>query len=72
VADFGRPQDPLMAAAFALLRLSDGRENTAPHAAGVLPGMIVAAGFDEPRRWRRLRTAAGTLELMSAAASRAG
>jgi ubiquinone/menaquinone biosynthesis C-methylase UbiE len=69
VADFGRAQDPLMALAFSVLRLTDGRANTAPHAAGRLPDMIAAAGFTRPERWRRLRTGFGTLELMSAAAA---
>jgi ubiquinone/menaquinone biosynthesis C-methylase UbiE len=72
VADFGRPQDALMAAAFALLRLSDGRRNTAPHAAGELPATVAAAGFAHPRRWKRLRTGFGTLELMSAGPVPAG
>lgn len=72
VADFGRPQDALMAAAFALLRLSDGRQNTAPHAAGELPATVAAAGFAHPRRWKRLRTGFGTLELMSAGPVPAG
>ncbi|MEJ7714205.1 MAG: methyltransferase domain-containing protein [Thermoleophilaceae bacterium] len=67
IADFGRPQDPLMAAAFALLRLADGRRNTAPHAAGKLSATVIAAGFGEPRLWKSLRTGFGTLELMSAA-----
>ena len=66
VADFGRPQDPLMAAAFALLRLADGRRNTAPHAAGELSATVTAAGFGEPQLWKSLRTGFGTLELMSA------
>lgn len=72
VADFGRPQDPVMAAAFAALSLSDGRENTARHAAGELPAAVTEAGFDPPRRWKTVRTGFGTLELISAAPGRAG
>ena len=66
VADFGRAQDPAMAVAFAVIRLTDGRANTAPHAAGELPAMIAGARFSRPERWRRLRTGFGSLELMSA------
>ena len=66
VADWGRPAGPLAAAGFAVLRLIDGREGTADHAAGRLPAMIEAAGFEPPATATRLRTPFGTLELLRA------
>lgn len=62
IADWGRPQDPAMHLAFAALRLVDGRGPTADHAAGRLPQLIQAAGFQPPARRQRLRTAWGSLE----------
>jgi ubiquinone/menaquinone biosynthesis C-methylase UbiE len=66
VADWGRPQDPLMRAAFLALQLVDGFATTRDHAAGALPGLIAGAGFTPPRRHARLRTAWGSLELLRA------
>jgi ubiquinone/menaquinone biosynthesis C-methylase UbiE len=63
VADFGRPQDPLMAAAFAVIQLADGFETTRDHRAGRVPHLVAGAGFDEVRRPLRLRTPAGTFEV---------
>lgn len=66
VADFGRPRGALPRAGFAVLRVLDGRENTAEHGAGLLQERIGAAGFSTPRIWKRLATAWGTVELMTA------
>jgi ubiquinone/menaquinone biosynthesis C-methylase UbiE len=66
VVDWGKPQDALAAAVFAVVRLADGREPTRDHAAGRLPSLIAAAGFEEDRPRDRLRTAFGTLDLISA------
>jgi ubiquinone/menaquinone biosynthesis C-methylase UbiE len=68
IADWGRPQDPLMRAAFFALQLVDGFENTREHAAGELPELVARAGFGAvtvPRRWR---TGWGSLELIAARA----
>jgi ubiquinone/menaquinone biosynthesis C-methylase UbiE len=67
IADWGRAHDPLMRAAFFTLQLIDGFPGTADHAAGRLPGFIEAAGFGTVERHDRLRTAWGSLELLSAA-----
>jgi ubiquinone/menaquinone biosynthesis C-methylase UbiE len=67
VADWGRAHDPLMRAAFFTLQLIDGFPGTADHAAGRLPGFIEAAGFSPVACHDRLRTAWGSLELLSAA-----
>lgn len=66
IADFGRPADPLMHAAFFAVRLFDGFVPTADHVAGRLPDFLSTAGFTEVHRYRRLRTAGGSLELLSA------
>ena len=72
VADWGRPQDPVMRAAFGVLQLIDGLGGTRDHAAGRLPDLIAASGFAEPRRSMRLRTGWGTLELLHAPARNVG
>lgn len=66
VADWGRPHDPLMRGAFLLLQALDGFSNTRDHAAGRLPGIVAAAGFEDVTTHARLRTGWGSLELLSA------
>jgi SAM-dependent methyltransferase len=66
VADWGRPVGAVPRAGFTALRLLDGLDGTRDHAAGRLPSMIAAAGFDDPSVWMRLSTAWGMLELLSA------
>jgi ubiquinone/menaquinone biosynthesis C-methylase UbiE len=68
VADWGRPQDPAMRAAFLVLQAIDGFENTRDHAAGRLAEMVGAAGLNDVRVHDRLRTGWGTLELLEGAA----
>jgi SAM-dependent methyltransferase len=66
VADWGRPRDPLMrAAAWALARI-DGPEGLREHVDGALPGLLADAGFVAVGVHDRLRTAWGSLELLSA------
>jgi hypothetical protein len=50
------------------LQALDGFPNTRDHAAGRLPEIITAAGFTEVALEYRMRTAWGSLELLSAAA----
>jgi SAM-dependent methyltransferase len=66
VADWGRPHDPLMRGAFLMLQALDGFSNTRDHAAGRLPGIIAGAGLADVMTYARLRTAFGSLELLSA------
>lgn len=54
IADWGRPQDPLMRATFFGLQLLDGFSTTRDHAAGRLPEIVAAAGFMRPERTLRL------------------
>jgi ubiquinone/menaquinone biosynthesis C-methylase UbiE len=66
IADYGRPLDPLMRAAFLSVQLLDGFQTTRQHAAGQLPDLIAHAGF-AVSTIDRLRTMTGTLELLAAA-----
>lgn len=66
IADWGRPHDPLMRAAFLLLQTLDGFENTRDHAAGRLPAYLREAGLRDELITARLRTAWGSLELLCA------
>jgi len=69
VADWGRPQDPLMRCGLFTLALIDGFDGIRDHAAGRLPLFLEEAGFGPVRRHDRLRTAWGSLELLSARAA---
>ena len=66
IADWGRPHDPLMRAAFLLLQTLDGFENTRDHAAGRLPAYLNDAGLHHVTTPARMRTAWGSLELLRA------
>ena len=64
VADWGRPATPLLRASFFVLQVIDGFEGTHDHAAGRIPELVRAAGFSDVQRYRRLRTAWGSLDLL--------
>lgn len=66
IADWGRAHDPLMRAAFGVLQLIDGLSGTRDHVAGLLPQLIVDAGFGAVERYGRVRTGWGSLELLKA------
>jgi ubiquinone/menaquinone biosynthesis C-methylase UbiE len=66
IADWGKPQDPLMRAGLFTLAIFDGFDGIRDHAAGRLPHFIEGAGFSAVERHDRLRTAWGSLELLSA------
>jgi ubiquinone/menaquinone biosynthesis C-methylase UbiE len=66
IADWGKPQDPLMRAGLFTLAIFDGFDGIRDHAAGRLPLFIEDAGFADVRRHDRLRTAWGSLELLDA------
>jgi ubiquinone/menaquinone biosynthesis C-methylase UbiE len=66
VADWGKPEDPLMGASLRVLALFDGWDGIRDHAEGRLPAFVAAAGFARGRCHDRLRTVAGPLELRSA------
>jgi ubiquinone/menaquinone biosynthesis C-methylase UbiE len=66
IADWGRPHDPLMSALFFVSQAVDGFDRTADHRAGRLPEFLREAGFGGIERYDRLRTPAGSLELLAA------
>jgi ubiquinone/menaquinone biosynthesis C-methylase UbiE len=66
VADWGRPQDPLMRVASWQIRLLDGREPTKSVIDGALPHLFEAGGLGEAAVTNRLRTPFGTLALYRA------
>jgi ubiquinone/menaquinone biosynthesis C-methylase UbiE len=67
VADWGRPQDPLMRFASWQIRLLDGLEPTEAVLAGELPAFFEAGGLAGAAETQRLRTALGILSLYRAA-----
>jgi ubiquinone/menaquinone biosynthesis C-methylase UbiE len=64
VADWAAPQDVIASAGFALLQLLDGFATTNDNRRGLIPQLIVQAGFSEPRLLRRVRTAFGTFDVL--------
>jgi ubiquinone/menaquinone biosynthesis C-methylase UbiE len=66
VADFGKPSDPLMSAAFLGLRAFDGFDNTRDNVEGRLPEIFEQAGLEGAEQTGRLRTVVGTLALYRA------
>jgi ubiquinone/menaquinone biosynthesis C-methylase UbiE len=66
IADWGKPQDPLMRTALFVLAIFDGFDGIRDHAAGRIPAFVAEAGFEQPIRHDRFRTAWGSLELLSA------
>jgi SAM-dependent methyltransferase len=66
VADWGRPQDPLMRVAFLPVQVLDGFSNTGGHVAGALPGVLAGAGLDPVEVSDRIRTPLGTIEVLTA------
>lgn len=69
IADWGRPHDALMRAAFLPVQLLDGFATTADNVRGALPALVAAAGFEPVRETRRRRTLFGTLTFLLARAS---
>jgi ubiquinone/menaquinone biosynthesis C-methylase UbiE len=68
VADWGRPQDLVMSAAFVVLQCLDGFANTNDNRRGLVPQLVGETGFVRLRVLRRLRTVGGTFEVMAATA----
>ncbi|MEA2426153.1 MAG: hypothetical protein QOH13_2563 [Thermoleophilaceae bacterium] len=66
IADWGRPQDPLMRTAFVGVQLLDGFRTTSSSVAGRLPEFLRDAGLKRVSVIDRMRTPLGTIELISA------
>jgi ubiquinone/menaquinone biosynthesis C-methylase UbiE len=64
VADWAAPQDVVASAGFALLQVLDGFATTNDNRHGLIPQLIIQAGFPEPRLLRRVRTALGTFDVL--------
>lgn len=66
VADWGRPQNLLMRAAFFPVRLLDGLGNTRDNVRGELPSLIRATGFARAEKLEDIATPLGTISIISA------
>lgn len=66
VADWGKPQNIAMAAAFQLVRVLDGFAITADNFKGLLPKHFESAGFEQVAIRREYATILGTIALYSA------
>jgi ubiquinone/menaquinone biosynthesis C-methylase UbiE len=64
IADWGRPQDPLMRMAFLNVQILDGFGTTASNVAGRLPDFLREAGLKRVSVLDRMRTPFGTLEIV--------
>jgi ubiquinone/menaquinone biosynthesis C-methylase UbiE len=67
IADWGRPQDPLMRMAFLNVQLLDGFRTTSSSVAGRLPEFLRDAKLKRVSVVDRMRTPLGTIEIVSAA-----
>ena len=66
VADWGRPRDAVMRAAAWALQRVDGPDGLRENLEGAIPALLADAGFTAVAVHDRLRTAWGSLELLSA------
>jgi len=66
IADWGRPQDPLMRVMFLNVQLLDGFGNTSSNVAGKLPEFLREARLKRVSVIDRMRTPLGTIEIVSA------
>ena len=65
IADWGRPQDPVMRMMFLNVQLLDGFRNTSSNVAGRLPEFLRDAGLKRVSVVDRMRTPLGTIEFVS-------
>jgi SAM-dependent methyltransferase len=66
IADWGRPQDPLMRATFLGVQMLDGFRNTSSNVGGRLPEFLRDARLKRVSVVDRMRTPFGTIEILSA------
>jgi ubiquinone/menaquinone biosynthesis C-methylase UbiE len=66
IADWGRPQDPLMRMMFLNVQFLDGFGNTSSSVAGKLPEFLRDAGLGRVSVLDRMRTPLGSIEIVSA------
>lgn len=63
IADFGRQRTALMKLAFCVVQLADGRRDTQPNADGILPRLMVEAGFVDVREAEVVPTVNGSISI---------
>lgn len=66
LCDYGLQRTPLMRQLFKQVQNLDGFENTEPNARGVLPALLVQAGFDEIEERTIIPTPTGSISLYRA------
>jgi ubiquinone/menaquinone biosynthesis C-methylase UbiE len=66
VADYGLQRTRLMRRLFRIVQQGDGYENTEPNARGVLPELMVAAGFGDVRETHVIPTPTGSISIYRA------
>lgn len=66
LCDYGLQRTPLMRQLFKQVQNLDGFENTEPNARGVLPALLVQAGFDEVEERTLIPTPTGSISLYRA------
>ncbi len=66
IADWGKPREVIMRGAFLLVQLLDGFETTTENRMGLLPTLIMDAGFEGVQETQRFGTVFGTLSLYKA------
>lgn len=66
MADWGRPENVVMSAAFLTVQLLDGFSTTADNRHGLLPALMREAGFHEVQSTHHLSTPCGTLSVFRA------
>jgi cyclopropane fatty-acyl-phospholipid synthase-like methyltransferase len=69
IADWGRPHNLLMRAAFLAVQVLDGFEITADNVAGRLPELMTQAGFRDVAEQHRVMTPLGSISLYCGAAA---
>jgi ubiquinone/menaquinone biosynthesis C-methylase UbiE len=72
LVDFTRPEGPLRALAFSLVRALDGRRETEDHVRGRVPVFVQEAGFANVAERLQLNTAVGTIGFFTACKPRTG
>lgn len=66
LADWGRPTNPIMRAAFLSVQLLDGFATTTDNVRGLLPVLVESCGFSRVTETQRYATLCGTLSLVRA------
>lgn len=64
LADWGRPQDPMMRMAFLSVQLLDGFRTTSSNVGGRVPEILREAGLKRVSVLDRMRTPVGTIEIV--------